>query len=204
MSRGGHGPRVVVGPSGRAGAEAFQSSIRSRWADQSVCGARGLNQVGGRRLWVEAMTNGELARASASRSSRRRDQAGGGTHGGRHEYCRARPAAARQATDLSVAQAVEAEREDLARDGDLGDLAAAALGDPLEVSRSGPQPRTACWAASTSAQRSGREPWLGDVAEAGFTVGASDRRGQAGPGAQLARLAKREMSPTSAITSIAV
>ena len=36
-----------------------------------------------------------------------------------------------QATDLSVAQAVEAEREDQAGDGDLGNLLAAALGDAL-------------------------------------------------------------------------
>jgi hypothetical protein len=44
---------------------------------------------------------------------------------------RARLSAGCQATDLSVAQAVVAEHEDLARDGDLGDLLAAALGDPL-------------------------------------------------------------------------
>src|SRR5439155_19755302 len=37
-----------------------------------------------------------------------------------------------QATDFAVAQAGEAEGEDLACDGDLGDLAAAALGDPFE------------------------------------------------------------------------
>ena len=47
-------------------------------------------------------------------------------------FFRARAAAARQATDFSVAQAVVAEGEDLAGDGDFGDLAAAALGDPLE------------------------------------------------------------------------
>ena len=47
--------------------------------------------------------------------------------GRRHEYFRTRSAAARHATDFSIAQAVEAERKDLARDRDLGDLAAAAL-----------------------------------------------------------------------------
>ena len=36
-----------------------------------------------------------------------------------------------QAADLAVAQPVVAEREDLPGDGDLGDLAAAAFGDPL-------------------------------------------------------------------------
>src|ERR687889_568232 len=44
---------------------------------------------------------------------------------------RARRGPGCQATDLSVAQAVEAEGEDPPRDGDLGDLLAAALGDAL-------------------------------------------------------------------------
>jgi hypothetical protein len=38
-----------------------------------------------------------------------------------------------EAADLSVAQAVVAEGEDLAGDRDPGDLAAAALGDSLEL-----------------------------------------------------------------------
>src|SRR5947209_4305276 len=36
-----------------------------------------------------------------------------------------------EAADLTVAQAVVAEGEDLARDGDSGDLGAAAFGDPF-------------------------------------------------------------------------
>jgi hypothetical protein len=76
------------------------------------------------------MTNVELARACASRRGRGRNpccERAAGSCGGRQLLFRARATAARQATDLSVAQAVVAEGEDLARDGDLGELAAAAL-----------------------------------------------------------------------------
>lgn len=43
-----------------------------------------------------------------------------------------------QAADLAVAQAVVAEGEDLARDGDSRDLAAATFGDPFVVGAQGP------------------------------------------------------------------
>src|SRR4051794_10658950 len=81
------------------------------------------------------MTNVELARACASRRRRGRNPWCVSARRGscsRQLLFRARATAARQATDLSVAQAVVAEGEDLARDGDLGDLGAAALGDALE------------------------------------------------------------------------
>src|SRR5688572_11367812 len=82
------------------------------------------------------MTNVELARARASRRRRGRNPCCVSARRcscGRQLLFRARAAAARQATDLSVAQAVVAEGEDVAGDGDLGDLAPAALGDPLEL-----------------------------------------------------------------------
>jgi hypothetical protein len=51
---------------------------------------------------------------------------GGADHGGDRRCSNARaPGPGCQATDLSVAQAVKAESEDLARDRDLGDLLAA-------------------------------------------------------------------------------
>jgi hypothetical protein len=56
-----------------------------------------------------------------------------GPSGGRPGCRRARPAG--EAADLAVAQSVVAECEDLAGDRHLGDLAAAALGDPLRSSR---------------------------------------------------------------------
>jgi hypothetical protein len=55
----------------------------------------------------------------------------GGSCADRRRSDRARLGPGCQATDLSVAQAVVAEREDLAGDRDLGDLLAAALGNAL-------------------------------------------------------------------------
>ena len=77
------------------------------------------------------MTLGELARVPASSSAPAAQSIA--RRSSRHDFPRARPAAKRQATDLSVAQAVVAEGEDLARQGDLGDLGGAPLGDPLEA-----------------------------------------------------------------------
>ena len=73
--------------------------------------------------------------------------------------------ARRQATDLSVAQAVEAEREDLAGDRDLGDLASASLGDPLVgvAQRAAAPGRVLCGLDERPAQR--RRALGGDVAE---------------------------------------
>ena len=108
-----------------------------------------------------------------------------------------------QATDFAVAQAVEAQGEDLARDGDLGDLAAAALGDPFEGLGSGPSPWVFLWAASTSAQRSAPEPEPADVPEPAF---ASELRTVGVRPAHAHRCraeGKRSMSPISATISIA-
>jgi len=60
------------------------------------------------------------------------DQSLGGSSGGRRGIRRVRPAG--EAADLVVARSVVAEREDSAGGCHLGDLAPAALGDPLEVS----------------------------------------------------------------------
>src|SRR5919109_149225 len=92
-----------------------------------------LNQVGGRPLVREAMTNSELARASASRPAPAAHSSRRASWRDRHGCCRGRPAAARQATDLSVAQAVVTEGENPAGDRDLGDLLASPFRDPLEV-----------------------------------------------------------------------
>ena len=65
-----------------------------------------------------------------------------------------------QATDLAVAQAVVAEGEDLAGDGDSRDLAAAAFGDPFVLGAQRPAAGgCVCWAASQSPQRRIVEPW---------------------------------------------
>src|SRR5215211_4486203 len=82
--------------------------------------------------WGEAIDN-TRARSSVRGSPRGwgRRQLRGGSWCDRHCSDRARLGPWRQATDLSVAQAVEAEREDLAGDRDLGDRLAAALCDPL-------------------------------------------------------------------------
>lgn len=82
---------------------------------------------------------GEARQATSSperlRSRRRRRRIrvfDGGPSARRHNSWRAWSAAAREASDLSVAQAVVAEGEDRAGDGDLGDLLAAfACGLPL-------------------------------------------------------------------------
>ena len=78
----------------------LQSSIRSRWADQSVVRCSGA-QSSGRPSWVsEAMTNSELARAFRSRRGRGRKpvrvvRARRRSCGVRQLLFRARPAAAR-------------------------------------------------------------------------------------------------------------
>jgi hypothetical protein len=141
----------------------LQSSIRSCGADQGVVRCSGAQSSGRPSCGSEAMTNVELARACASRRCRGRKpccvSARRCSCGNRQLLFRARAAAARQATDLSVAQAVVGEGEDLARDGDLGDLAPAALGDPLELLAQRPDPVVIFCAASTSAQRRAGEPW---------------------------------------------
>jgi hypothetical protein len=90
-----------------------------------------------------------------------------------------------EAADLAVAQAVVAEGEDLPGDRDLGDVAPAAFGDPLEGG--------AQWTAAgrdllrgfgqRPAQR-GRS-LAGDVPQPGFGVGAAHGRREPGPGAQM-------------------
>src|SRR5438874_10707026 len=62
-------------------AEWFQSSIRSRWADQSVVRNSRAQSSGRPSCISEAMTFNELARAAArSHPSRRRNQIAGGDH----------------------------------------------------------------------------------------------------------------------------
>jgi hypothetical protein len=81
---------------------------------------------------VQAIDN-TRARSSCRGSPRVRGRrhSFGGSCCDRHCSDRARPGPGCQATDLSVAQAVEAECEDLADDGALGDRLAAAFSDAL-------------------------------------------------------------------------
>jgi hypothetical protein len=83
----------------------LQSSIRSRWAGQSVVRCSGAHSSGRPSGVSEAMTYVELARACASRRSRGRRPCLVSARRGscRQLRFRARAAAARQATDLSVA-----------------------------------------------------------------------------------------------------
>ena len=163
-------------------------------------GLGGSIKYGGRPLAGEARHRNELARAGASLGlGRGRNQGRGGGHDDAAVTFIALARPDGQATDLAVAQAVVAEGEDLAGDGDLGDLAAAAFGDAFEVSRSGPPPWLAFWAASTSAQRSGREPspemWPSRALASELrTVGVSPAQAH-----RWRALGKRVMSPISAI-----
>ena len=88
-------------------------------------------------LGITRSTSTPISRCSPERSAR--TAVGGASPTllrARRSCCRqllfrARPAAARQATDLSVAQAVVAEGQNLAGDRDFGDLASATLRDPF-------------------------------------------------------------------------
>jgi hypothetical protein len=114
--------------------------------------------------------------------ARRRSVRGSGSCCHRQLLVRACPAAARQATDLSVAQAVVAEGQGLAGDSDLRDLASAALVIRSNCSRSGPPLVVHFCAASTSAQRSAL---TGDMPEACFAVRASNGRCDPCPRAEV-------------------
>jgi Transposase IS116/IS110/IS902 family len=89
-------------------------------------------------------------------------------------------------------------------DGDLGDLLAAVLGDSFVAGAEGHAAGGACWAASTKAQRSAGEPCPEMCPSRALpseerTVGVSPAQAQS-----WRALGKRVMSPTSAITSIAM
>jgi hypothetical protein len=121
---------VPGGATAGTGAEAFQSSTRPRWAGPSVlrCSrAQSRWRPSVAKLGVERPSTHRRARPSCrSPAGRAAHERRGGSCGDRRCSLRACAGPRRKATDLSVAQAVEAEREDLAGDRDLGDLAAAA------------------------------------------------------------------------------
>src|SRR5437879_5846653 len=98
---------------------------------------------------------------------------------------RARRPRSLETADLAVAQAVVAEREHAPGDGDLGDVAAAAFGDPLE---GGAERAAACCCFLCCFDQRPtyvRRALLGDVAEPGAPVGGADGRCEAGPGAEV-------------------
>ena len=102
-----------------------------------------------------------------------------------------------EAADLAVAEPVVAEGEDLAGDRDLGDLAPAALGDPLEHRAQRPA------AGGDLLRGLGQRPaqrgraLAGDVPQPRFAVGAADGRREPRPRAQMAggREARRRRRP---------
>src|SRR5262249_20803293 len=103
---------------------------------------------------------------------------------------RARTHSRCQATDLSVAQAVEAEGEDLAGDRDLGDLLAAPLGDPLVALAERAAAGRGVLSGFDQRPPERRRALPGDVAEPGLAVGAADGRSQPRPGAEVAGAAE--------------
>ena len=110
-----------------------------------------------------------------------------------------------QATDLSVAQAVEAEREDLAGDCDLGDLLATPLGDSLVGAAQRSSAGSGVLGGLDELPTQRRRALAGDVTEAGLAVRTSARLGSVRPRRRGGgRSGKRVTSPTSAITSIAI
>ena len=109
-----------------------------------------------------------------------------------------------EAADLAVPEPVVAEGEDLAGDRDLGDVASAAFGDPLEHRAQ----RTA--AGGDLLRRLGQRPaqrgraLAGDVPQAGFAVGAAHGRCEPSHAHRCRAVGKRVTLPASAMISIAV
>jgi hypothetical protein len=85
-----------------------------------------------------------------------------------------------EAADLAVAEAVVVEGEHALGDGDLGDLAAAAVGDPLGGSAERAAALNGFLGGLDQRSVDVRRALLGDVAEPCLAVGGADRRGEAG------------------------
>src|SRR6266571_1296349 len=167
----------------RALAETLQSSIRPRGAGQSAVRGSGAQSRQRPSLASEARHRNELARAGAKRVVRGagRVQVVDGHSWRRLDGTRARRPRSLQATDLAVAQAVVTKGEHAAGYGDLGDVAAAAFGDPLE---GGAQRATTgrCFLRGLDQRPTYmRRALLRDVTEAGAAVGRADGRRETGP-----------------------
>jgi hypothetical protein len=188
----------------RAVAEALQSSIRPRGAGQSAVRGSGAQSRRRPSFSSEARHGSELARAVQGCPGRGRVQVVDGRPWRRLDGTRARRPWSLEATDLAVAEAVVAEGEHAPGDRDLGDLAAAALRDPFEGGAEWTAAGCCLLCRFDQGPADVRRALPGDVPEAGAAVGA-DGRCQAGPGAEVASAErKRSISPTSAISSIAV
>lgn len=129
-----------LGVPGRAAAGrrtvAVHSSIRPRWAGRSVvwCSrAQSSSRPSVAPVGAWGAIDRTRARSGCRWSSRGRGrrQFRGGSWCDRHCSDRARDCPRRQATDLSGAQPIEAEGEDLASGGDLGEGLAAPRADAL-------------------------------------------------------------------------
>jgi hypothetical protein len=96
------------------------------------------------------------------------------------------------------------EHRTIAPNRDLGDLASAALSDPFDFSRDGPEPVVIFCAASTRAQRRAGEPWRVMCPSRALpselrTLGVSPAQEH-----RCLTVGKRWISPISAMISMAV
>src|ERR1700722_2187473 len=167
----------------------LQSSIRSRWADQGVVRCQGAQSRPAAVLFTgeqETRHRSELALACTSRPGGERKLGGGWWIScGVRQFAVVVVGVFGEAADLAVAQAVVAEGQDLAGDGDSRDFAATAFGDSFVLGSEWPAAGggVLCCFAQRPAQDRGA--LARDVPEAGFAVGAADRWGQSGPLAEV-------------------
>ena len=183
VARGGPGCRAVPGGSIKTGGRPF-------------------------RLGEEARHRSELARACTSRPRERKSGVGWCWScrlgqlvvvvvlvDGRLVF---------EAADLAVAQPVVAEGEDLAGDGDLGDLAAAAFGDPLVLGAERPAAGGSVLRGLSQRPAQDRGALVGDVSQPGLAIGAAHGGVSPAQAHRCRAVGKRLTSPTSAMISIAV
>ena len=189
----------------------LQSSIRSRGADQSVVRCSGAQSIP-RPFLIdaekEARHRSELARACTSRPRERESGVSWRWSCGLGQLLVVVVVVGGlvfEAADLAVAEPVVAEGEDLAGDGDLGDVAPAALGDPLERRRAAARRRWGSSGRPRSAPSAAPGSLGGRCAPAGPCRRSCARSAPARPRRTECRaVGKRLTSPTSAMISIAV
>ena len=213
IGQGGVGVRglwwsgVGARAAGRRGRR-LQSSIRSRWADQGVVRCQGAQSRPAAVLFTgvqEARHRSELALACTSRPLVERKLGGGWRRScGVRQLVVDVVGLVGQAADLAVAQAVVAEGEDLAGDGDSRDLAAAAFGDPFVLGAQRPAAGGGVLGGLAERPAQDRGALAGDVPRRALpselrTVGVSPAHWQ-----RCLAVGKRVTSPISAMISIAV
>jgi hypothetical protein len=154
----------------------LQSSIRSRCADQGVVRCQGAQSRPAAVLFTgeqETRHRSGLALACTSRPLvERKSGVGWWMSCGVRQLVVDVVGLVGQAADLAVAQAVVAEGEDLAGDGDSRDLAAAAFCDPFVLGSERPAAGGGVLSGLAEPPAQDRGALAGDVSEAGFAVGA--------------------------------